>query len=313
MLTLLLAGAVAAPVSLSITTRLAVAPNEAKSAWLEYAWARGGGLPLVRTVLNGDDDRTLLPLLLRERILEDADDRISYIVTDPGPVLGVDIVEASHTAQVSFSPSGDDGTDMTWAVEFDARARGALWEAVTRSTVGEVSANLEARLRPPAVFTLTARLAGASSPSEALDAWLQCLADGDLGVPMPPPIVLAPGDEATRVGYERLILPPGLRERVIDIQRGDDGAPARCEYTVVNPSWLTCYPVHTHRGEVVLSPAEGGGGGVLMTWRVFVRPLRGGAPVVRALTSLIVPAFARTLASRLDADADADVRSSWSY
>ena len=48
-----------------------------------------------------------------------------------------------------------------------------------------------------------------------------------------------------------------------------------------------------------------------MRWRVSVRPMRGGAPAVRALTSVIVPAFARALARRLDPGAEPDVTYSW--
>ena len=84
----------------------------------------------------------------------------------------------------------------------------------------------------------------------------------------------------------------------MDVRRGTDSA--RVDYSVVNPSWMTCYPAHTHRGVVEFSRCEnkGGGGDTEMTWRVHVRPMRGGAAVVKALTSVIVPAFSRTLVAR---------------
>ena len=69
-------------------------------------------------------------------------------------------------------------------------------------------------------------------------------------------------------------------------------------------------PRALHRGEVEFRAAASGGGSgggeqTEMRWTIEVRPLRGGAgPPVRALTSLIVPAFARRLASRLGGDAD---------
>ena len=44
---------------------------------------------------------------------------------------------------------------------------------------------------------------------------------------------------------------------------------------------------------------EGGRGGSEMRWTIVVRPQRGGAMVVKQLTSLIVPAFSRNLARRL--------------
>ena len=96
--------------------------------------------------------------------------------------------------------------------------------------------------------------------------------------------------DPTWVGYTRLVLPPGLRERLTFVERSESAA--RIGYTVLNPSWLTCYPAHTHRGEVALETCEGG---TAMTWRVHVRPLRLGRWAVELLTVLIVPAFARNL------------------
>ena len=324
MLPLLTAQSTALPggrVAVTVTTPLAsVTPNEARAAWLDYAWGRGGGLPLVGTLLSDDmQSRTLLPLLLRERLVtagdkDQSDVTTRYTVTDAGPVLGVDVVAGSHEGEVRFLPTAGGGSDMIWSVGFDTTARSELWEGVTRSTIGEVSANLAATLRQPAVFTLTANLAGC--PTDAADAWLRCLADNDLGVPLPPPIVLNEGDAATREGWERLVLPPGLRERVLRVERTADAA--RVEYIVVNPSWWTCYPAHSHHGAVAFAPGGGGGSSgsgsdatTTLTWTVAVRPCRGGAPLVRLLTSTIVPAFTRNLAARLgDAEA-AEVSFSW--
>ena len=301
-------------VSVTVRTPLvSVSPEEARTAWLDYAWSRGGGLPLVGTLTSdAEQSRTLLPLLLREQLVAAGDDDQScvtqrYTVTDAGPVLGVDVVAGSHEGKVVFAPTAGGGTEMVWSVGFDTCARNALWEGVTRSTVGEVSANLEATLRQPAVFTLTASLA--CRPAAAADAWLQCLADNGLGVPLPPPIVLNEGDKATREGWERLVLPPGLRERILRVERTADAA--LVEYTVVNPSWITCYPAHSHLGTVAFTPGGGDGGTTTMRWTVAARPCRGGAPLVRLLTSTIVPAFARNLAGRLgDAEA-AEVTFSW--
>ena len=90
---------------------------------------------------------------------------------------------------------------------------------------------------------------------------------------------------------------------------GPDAA-ARCEYQVVNPGWLRCYPVHSHLGAVEFVPSADGAS-TTMSWTVSVRPQRMARPVVRALTNAIVPSFARNLAGRLgDADA-AEVTYSW--
>ena len=132
---------------------------------------------------------------------------------------------------------------------------------------------------------------------------MACLADGDIGFPLPPPIVL---NEAGNnyAGYERLVLPPGLRERVLAVDKDSCADRASVAYTVINPSWLTCYPAFTHRGDVVFTALDGDGGGSssssLMHWTVAVRPMRFGTPIVRSLTNLIVPAFAKNLQGRLN-------------
>jgi len=298
----------ASRVAVSIATQLAVPPAEARAAWLEYAWSQGGGLPGTALIVDKEDrSRTLLPVFLKEQLVTSADEEDiveCYTVTDAGPALQ-DVVAGSHSARVTFRPSAE-GTDMIWDVGFDVSARRDFWAAFTRTTVGEVSANLAASLQREGVFTLTARLAG--TPENAADTWMQCLYDGDLGVPMPPPIVLSEGD-GMRVGYTRLIVPPGLRERVTRVERSEGSA--LIEYTVLNPSWLTCYPVHTHRGEVKFEASEDGV--TTMTWRVCVRPQRFGRWAVELLTTLIVPAFARNLAARLgdDGGGGSDVRWEW--
>ena len=309
LLGLLFARTSAGSVEVRVATQLAVPPADARAAWLDYAWARGGGLPGTATLLeDGGQSRTLLPVFLKERLVAtQAESEIGYSVTDAGPALA-DVVPGSHSAVVSFSPRRD-GTEMVWEVEFETRARRDFWAAFTRTSVGEVSSNLASFVQPEREFTLSARLAG--SPEAAVGAWLQCLDDGDLGVPMPPHVVVSRGDES-RAGYERLILPPGLRERVTRVER------TALEYTVLNPAWRTCYPAHTHRGEVAFALCEDAGGGACtrMVWRVCVRPQRYGRWAVELLTTLIVPAFARNLAARRASDegreVDAGVEWCWS-
>ena len=123
---------------------------------------------------------------------------------------------------------------------FDCTARDWLCETETRYAERTVASNIEEHCAVTSNFRLSAKHLPAT-PSECLDKWLELLETGDLGVPMPPPVVLDEGAaDGTRVGYERLILPPGLRERVLEVERGE--ARARVSYTVVNPSWLMCYP-----------------------------------------------------------------------
>ena len=231
-------------VQVVVRKTLPVPPSEAKVAWLQYAWGQGGGLPLVASLTSEDgQERTLLPLFLRERLQHsgrsppDDESDVVYKLTDAG-ALRLDVVAASHEGRVSFDEGNTSTTtDLTWTVAFDCTARDWLWEAVTRYTVETVLANCEAYCARPTTFTLIAKLP--ALPADCLAMWLELLESGDLGVPMPPPIVLDEGEGSTRVGYERLIFPPGLRERVLELESGEDQA--RAAYTVVNPSWLTCY------------------------------------------------------------------------
>ena len=51
-------------VTVAVTRRLAVPPVQARQAWLDYAWAAGGGLPFVASLVSADgQERTLLPAL----------------------------------------------------------------------------------------------------------------------------------------------------------------------------------------------------------------------------------------------------------
>lgn len=314
---LFLKEAAAERVAVTIARRLAVPPAEARAAWLDYAWTRGGGLPLVASLASPDrQSRTVLPLLLRERLVDTgSDDELGYVLEDAG-ALRADVVAGSHSAQLRFAPGGDGAsTDLTWSVEFETSSRNALWTAVTQSTVGEVVDNLEAFTAAPTVFTLEARLS--ASPATCVDAWLGCFRDGELGLPLPmlPPVMLDEGDSGG-VGYERLILPPGLKERVLEVERGGDGSDgeecsARLAYTVANPAWRVTFPVHSHRGDVSFTSSADGGS--RMRWTVSVRPMRRGAPLVRLLTETIVPAFARNLAARLEgAPENEEVTFAWS-
>ena len=289
-------------VTVAVTRRLAVPPIQARQAWLDYAWAAGGGLPFVASLVSADgQERTLLPLMLRECLVEDG-----YVLKDAG-ALAVDVPARSHRAKLLFEPAVDAlGTDLTWHVEFETTSRNALWAAVTETTVSEVCANLEAYTATPSFFILEAQLA--ASPSACLACWLECFRDGDLGLPLPmlPPVVLNEGADSGS-GYERLILPPGLRERLLEVDDGEGAASTTSlSYSVMNPSWLTCYPVHSHRGDVNFRSVDAEHKASALRWVIAVRPMRGGAALVRALTELIVPAFTSNLASRVAEGSGAD-------
>jgi len=107
-------------VAVAVTRRLAVPPVQARQAWLDYAWAAGGGLPLVASLVSADrQERTLLPLMLRECLVEDG-----YVLKDAG-ALAVDVPARSHRAKLLFEPAVDalGSTDLTWHVEFETTRR----------------------------------------------------------------------------------------------------------------------------------------------------------------------------------------------
>ena len=78
-------------VAVAVTRRLAVPPVQARQAWLDYAWAAGGGLPLVASLVSADrQERTLLPLMLRECLVEDG-----YVLKDAGALAVEVLLEAA--------------------------------------------------------------------------------------------------------------------------------------------------------------------------------------------------------------------------
>lgn len=72
-------------------------------------------------------------------------------------------------------------------------------------------------------------------PLVAFDACVFGWRDGNFGLPIPPPLVLSRGDEATGDGFELMRIPPFLRERIQSAER-----PSRLVYGVENPGPLTC-------------------------------------------------------------------------
>lgn len=319
-LAVLLSGAHAGRVAIKVQRRLHVPPTLARKRWLTYAWSQGGGLPLVASLSSSDGQaRTLLPLMLRERLVPTADENdltvdgedgdgvaVTYVLESAG-AMSADVVSGSHRGHVRFASArcanGAVATDLTWTVGFETRARNGLWSTVTKMAVSEVVANLEAVVAVPCVFTC--RMSLGASPRECLAQWLDCFRVGDLDlpVPLPPPVLMNEGTDGA--GCERLILPPALRERVLSVDTASEEA--SCSYAVLNPSWRTLYPVHTHRGEVSFT-GSADGEQATMIWSVAVRPMRGGMAIVRFMTQTIVPAFARSVAERVAISDDAVTR-----
>ena len=130
------------------------------------------------------------------------------------------------------------------------------------------------------VFETTRTLA--VRPSAAKQLWLsETWRRGRYGLPLPPPINLD--------GNERLVVPPGLREGIVD--EDDQGV----TYQVLNPGWLSLYPVHKHRGAVRFEDVQNA---TRMTWTVDYEPFDDGfAEAWTAfLTDFIVSSAADELA-----------------
>jgi hypothetical protein len=272
--------------------------------------------------------RLVLPLMLEETLVREPtcdDDGIcslEYVVTGTG-LMGTDLVAGSHSGSVRFVSCGASDCEMTWDVSFKANeVRHALWQRVTELTIGETCNNFAACCATPLVYEASCCLAPASSssstatttatapatnlddpaagpsrvntPAAARDAWLRYVWALGGGLPIPPPILLTPEG----VGCERLQLPPGLRERVEEVEGADaarsDGASTSVAYRVLNPGPLT-YQVSDHKGRVHFS--RGADGAILMRWLVAVRPLPRCEGLVRWFTDLIVGTLSRNLAT----------------
>jgi hypothetical protein len=127
------------------------------------------------------------------------------------------------------------------------------------------------------------------------DACVYGWRDGNFGLPIPPPIVRARGDEETAQGFKLMRVPPFLVERISEAHR-----PHSLEYGVTNPGPLT-YPVSRHRGLITFAEVEPET--VRITWRVEWTPLWWSAWLVRLLTETIVRAAADYTARRAAAGA----------
>ena len=113
-----------------------------------------------------------------------------------------------------------------------------------------------------AVFETSRTLRGVR-PRAAAALWRsETWRRGRYGLPLPPPIDLGEG--------ERLVVPPGLREKLLDYD-GETAAKSNTpdgdeiSYAVANPGWWSLYPVTRHRGTVRFDEADDA---TRMTWTV---------------------------------------------
>ena len=122
-------------VAVKISAALAAPPAVARDLWLQRTWATGGGLPII-VLPRPDNKRFILPPLLEEQLVEDdsSSTDVKYVVTGKGTLF--DLEDDSHSATVSFEPQPDGNTLLTWDVRFGVTQGAALYEALTKATVG---------------------------------------------------------------------------------------------------------------------------------------------------------------------------------
>ena len=319
--------------SSSSSAAAAISPQQAREAWLDFVWKGGGGLPTIVVSLGegggggGDDDgksenrrRLLLPYFMEEELVDDDDDgdcygdeeghqsvSQKYRVSKWG--LNPDVVPDSHLGIVEFvSDAGGGGsstatkTKMKWTAEFEVVGRRGLWQAVSEALIGSACDNFVSYLSPPIVYRRTTVLPNVT-PQQAMEAWLDFVWKQGGGLPTPLPPLSLPSEPPTTM--TRIIAPPFLKESVLTADSSDSESSV-VEYQVDNPGLWTCYPVHTHRGQVRFerahddsSTAAAPADNTMMVWEVCVRPYNGLGGYVRAFTSAVVTTLARNLKSHV--------------
>ena len=132
-----------------------------------------------------------------------------------------------------------------------------------------------------ALQKLSIRKVIAAPPTEAYEACLRGWRDANFRLPIPPPVTLACGDEATGLGFRLMRVPPFLIERINVAE-----FPSTLEYGVANPGRRT-YPVSHHLGRITFResalPSQ-----TDFEWYVEWEPLRGFGWLVNPVTRAIV-------------------------
>ena len=230
-----------------------VTPHEARDAWIEYHWKKGGGLPIaILSKKDSPDDiittdneqstttveRTILPIIMKERA-EYVDSKsldtkaldIQYKVTDAGPFFA-DLIPGSHDASVHFeeaTTSNDNslGCTMTWDVTFSTTRWSSFYDAVTQFTVGAAATTIQEAVSPPKLFSMTTTIEGSFTiePEIARRECLDFVFGEGGGLPLPPPIPF--GDSVlseSKSARQKLIrIPPLIVESIVGTGQGSKG------------------------------------------------------------------------------------------
>jgi len=305
-----------------------ITKHEARDAWIEYHWMKGGGLPIailsttnkddiIQSTTNNDNqilERTILPIFMKER-LEYNDDNdassttLQYRVTEAGPFFA-DLVDGSHSASVSFdSTKKDDGTVdgciMTWNVTFATTRLASVYEKVTQFTVGTAATTVQEAAATPRLFSMSTTINGSSLKQQSIDpiyARGQCLdfvfAKGG-GLPLLPPIpfgdVLSEGNGLAR--QKLLRIPPIIVESIVDTKTTSDNEMAEFSYQLNNPGWLTFpFLLHTHLGRIQFTSVPSSASSsdassssdLIIHWEVEIRSYKFASTLMEKLVEMTV-------------------------
>mmetsp|Transcript_126268 Transcript_126268/g.365514 ORF Transcript_126268/g.365514 Transcript_126268/m.365514 type:complete len:394 (+) Transcript_126268:49-1230(+) len=264
--------------------------EQAKNAWKDYVFEKGGGVPAVVLSDSGNESRLLLPLGAREDLVQSGnDDEIQYQLTELG-LWKYDLIPDSHLGSVKFEQEEAKSTvTMKWSVSFRAKNRLWLWREVSQSMVSLASDNLVAYLATPRLFTRTTYMKG-SSPEDIAKEWVDFFVKGG-GLPINQPVLL-PSDGQMDVA-SILRIPPFLRESILSVSDNE------IIYKVMNPGIWTAYPVHSHLGRIRFVPTDEDNK-FRMLWEVEVRPMRGATFIVETFTDMVISTLSRNFKVHLE-------------
>ena len=313
-----------------------VTPREARDAWIEFHWKKGGGLPIaILSTKDSPDDkkdteqstsinttttveeqsleRTILPIIMKERAeyvnSKSVDEKsldIQYKVTDAGPFFA-DLIPGSHVASVNFEATSNDcseGCTMTWDVTFSTKRWSSFYEAVTQFTVGTAATTtVQEAVSPPRLFSMTTTIEGSSIESEF--ARRECLdfvfGEGG-GLPLPPPIPF--GDNVlsdSKSARQNLVrIPPLIVESIVGTTTSDNMVDFT--YCLNDPGWKTFpFLLHTHLGKVSFtrSNAISSESDLIINWDVEIRPYKFVSGLMEKLVEMTVTTIMRNLRVRL--------------
>ena len=299
--------------------------SEARDAWIEHHWKKGGGLPIVSIQKKNDNDeedilllrRVVVPIMMEETLYlpteenEDQDGsditdlHLEYKVTSPGPALASDLIPDTHAGRVTFTSNNQgEGCRMIWKVEFNVARLQTLYQRVTEFTIGTAARTVAEALEVPRVLSLNATLDGIADPIEARREWLEFVWARGGGLPILPPIpvgqVLPEGGGSARRTILRI--PPLLTESVVSTSSsssttGGPSSVAELVYQLDKPGWTTVpFLVHTHLGRVTFARSSTRrDDSVDLRWEVEIRPFPLLAPLIEKMVEMVVSTLIRNL------------------